>query len=74
MLSTLRQAPGLLRWEERQAPSNYCRDQSEDFLPFFGAYYQTTLFLFDLGRHPTLAAEARAGTHESAQHSPIWRS
>jgi hypothetical protein len=29
------------------------------FLPFFGAYYQTTLFLVDLGRHATLAAEAR---------------
>ncbi len=34
------------------------------FLPFFGAYYQTTLFLVDLGRHRTMAAEAsrRLGT------------
>jgi hypothetical protein len=29
------------------------------FLPFFGAYYQTTLFLVDLGRHAALAEEAR---------------
>jgi hypothetical protein len=29
------------------------------FLPFFGAYYQTTLFLVDRGRHAALAAEAR---------------
>jgi hypothetical protein len=29
------------------------------FLPFFGAYYQTTLFLVDLGRHAALADEAR---------------
>jgi hypothetical protein len=29
------------------------------FLPLFGAYYQTTLFLVDLGGRATLAAEAR---------------
>ena len=29
------------------------------FLPFFGAYYQTTLFLVDLGHRAALAAEAR---------------
>jgi hypothetical protein len=30
------------------------------FLPLFGAYYQTTLFLVDLGRHAKLASEARS--------------
>jgi hypothetical protein len=29
------------------------------FLPFFGAYYQATLLLVDLGRRQALAAEAR---------------